>query len=78
MRQDLDGKEKPVKPMAEHPQVKASLGCGTLLLIAIIVLVFGGHNDHKKLEEKIDALQKEVQELRGELKGEKPAKSELE
>ena len=54
--------------MAEENHVKASLGCGTLILIAIIVMLFGGKDDHEKLEKKIDALTKEVQELREEIK----------
>ncbi|MEM9480853.1 MAG: hypothetical protein AAGA58_14450 [Verrucomicrobiota bacterium] len=61
--------------MAEPTQVKASLGCGTLILIAIIVLVFGGHQDHQQLENKLDMLTKEVEALREDLKIER---SELE
>jgi Sec-independent protein translocase protein TatA len=53
--------------MAEEQNVRASLGCGTLILIAIIVLVFGGHNDHERLEKKIDDLHEELKDLRREL-----------
>lgn len=52
----------------ENHNVKASLGCGTLILIAIIVLLFGGKDDHQRLEEKIDALTEEVSKLRGQLR----------
>ncbi len=50
--------------MAEQQEVKASLGCGTLILIAVIVIIFGGHRDHDTLERKIDRLQQEVSALR--------------
>ena len=53
--------------MAAEQNVRASLGCGTLILIAIIVLVFGGHNDHERLEEKIDDLREELADLRRDL-----------
>ena len=64
--------------MSEPTNVKASLGCGTLILIAFIVLVFGGHEDHKKLDGKIEALQVEVQQLREEVKAAMESKSEEE
>ena len=48
----------------ENHNVKASLGCGTLILIAIIVLLFGGKDDHERLENKIDSLTEEVSKLR--------------
>ncbi len=50
--------------MPEQQEVKASLGCGTLILIAVIVILFGGHRDHDTLERKIDQLQREVSALR--------------
>ena len=50
--------------MPEQQEVKASLGCGTLILIAVIVIIFGGHRDHDTLERKIDQLQEEVSALR--------------
>ena len=52
------------EPMGEQQEVKASLGCGTLILIAVIVIIFGGHRDHDTLERKIDRLQQEVSALR--------------
>jgi hypothetical protein len=48
-------------------EVRASLGCGTLILIAIIVILFSGHKDHDKLERSVDRLNAEVTELRREL-----------
>ena len=46
------------------------LGCGTLILIAIIVMVFSGGNDTKKLRGqldevngKIDRLEKKIDDL---------------
>ena len=55
--------------MAEENHVRASLGCGTLVLIAIIVALFSGQNEHEQLEEKIDRLTEEVSKLREEIKG---------
>lgn len=64
--------------MPQQQEIRASLGCGTLILIAIIVILFGGHSDHNILETKIDKLtakverlQDEVEELREDLE-EKP------
>ncbi|MCR9216638.1 MAG: hypothetical protein ACFHWZ_03695 [Phycisphaerales bacterium] len=42
------------------------LGCGSILIIALIVLVFG-RADVAPLEDKIDALQTEVSQLRSEI-----------
>ena len=54
--------------MSNQPQeVKASLGCGTLILIAIIVILFSGQKDHDELEDHIDQLTNEVQKLQGEI-----------
>jgi len=46
------------------------LGCGTLILIAIIVMVFSGGDDAKKLrgqldevDRKIDRLEKKIDDL---------------
>lgn len=56
-----------VETMPQTQEVRASLGCGTLILIAIIVIIFSGHSDHDKLEKKLDALTSEVTELQGEI-----------
>ena len=45
------------QPARADSNVKASLGCGTLILIAIIVLLFSGRSD-------IDDLQTEIRDLR--------------
>lgn len=50
--------------MPQNQEVRASLGCGTLILIAIIVILFSGHQDHDSLENKIDDLTREVTRLR--------------
>ncbi len=59
--------------MGEPHEVKATLGCGTLIVIAIIVAVFGGNRDHDDLERKLDQLRREVEALRLELKARPPA-----
>tara|TARA_E500000318_G_scaffold75698_1_gene70294 strand:- start:86 stop:340 length:255 start_codon:yes stop_codon:yes gene_type:complete len=41
----------------------ASLGCGTLILIAIIVMIFSG-NDTTELTNEIASLQRKVETLR--------------
>lgn len=58
--------------MAQTQEVKASLGCGTLILIAIIVIIFNGHNDHDNLEKKMDELLQEVATLRQEVAALRP------
>ena len=49
---------------------KVQLGCGTLIVIAIIVMLFSGGNESRKLrnqldevEQKIDRLEKKIDEL---------------
>ena len=57
--------------MSDQPtDNKVQLGCGTLIIIAIIVMLFSGGNDSKKLRgqlnelnQKIDRLEKKVDEL---------------
>ena len=53
--------------MSQPYEVRASLGCGTLILIAIIVIIFSGHKDHDRLENQIGELTQEVQRLRQEV-----------
>jgi hypothetical protein len=48
--------------MAESSQ-KASLGCGTLILIALIVMIFSHGGDDKKLRSEISGLRTEIQNL---------------
>jgi len=59
--------------MSQPQQVKASLGCGTLILIAIIVILFNGHNDHDQLEKKLDRLSDEIEQLQMEIQSLKAA-----
>ena len=49
---------------------KVQLGCGTLIVIAIIVMLFSGGNDSRKLRgqlddvnQKLDRLEKKIDEL---------------
>lgn len=49
---------------------KVQLGCGTLIVIAIIVMLFSGGNDSRKLRgqlddvnRKLDRLEKKIDEL---------------
>lgn len=49
---------------------KVQLGCGTLIIIAIIVMLFSGGSDSKKLRgqlddvnRKLDRLEKKIDEL---------------
>ena len=53
--------------MPQHQEVKASLGCGTLILIAVIVMIFGGNQNHDKLERSVDSLSREVNQLRSDI-----------
>lgn len=56
-------------PADQLPKVRlvqgqeVSLGCGTLILIALIVLIFGRGNTNE-LERQVDALRTDVQQLR--------------
>jgi Tfp pilus assembly protein PilO len=51
------------------PDNKASLGCGTLILIALIVMIFGNANsgDDKKLSDQLNSLKTEIGSLKSEL-----------
>jgi len=42
---------------------KVQLGCGTLILIALIVLMFSGRGETKKLQSTIDELNAKVDRL---------------
>lgn len=56
---------KPVQSGTVNTQA-VGLGCGSILIIALIVLVFG-RADVAPLEDKIEALQTEVSQLRSEV-----------
>lgn len=49
--------------MAQAPDNKASLGCGTLILIALIVMIFSRGNDSRSISHEIRVLRDEVQNL---------------
>ncbi len=53
------------------PNNKASLGCGTLILIALIVMIFGNSNRDvdKDLKSEISALRADVKVIQSELSG---------
>ena len=53
--------------MPQPQEVKASLGCGTLILIALIVAMFSGQNDHSDIENQLESLTLEVQRLRSDI-----------
>ena len=40
-----------------------SLGCGTLIIIAIIVMIFSGGRDVEKLQKSIDQLESKIDRL---------------
>lgn len=42
---------------------KVQLGCGTLIIIAIIVAMFSGGQESKELKESVDALNAKVERL---------------
>jgi outer membrane murein-binding lipoprotein Lpp len=42
---------------------KVQLGCGTLILIAIIVMIFSGGNDNRKLRKEIEQLNEKVDRI---------------
>ena len=42
---------------------KVQLGCGTLIVIAIIVMLFSGGNDSRKLRNEIDDLSRQIDRL---------------
>ena len=42
---------------------KVQLGCGTLIVIAIIVMLFSGGNDSRKLRRQLDDVEKKIDRL---------------
>lgn len=54
-------------PDSDHQQ-KVSLGCGTLILIAIIVLIFSGGGKTNQLQREITDLRNEVRNLGSEVR----------
>jgi peptidoglycan hydrolase CwlO-like protein len=49
--------------MAQAPDNKVSLGCGTLILIALIVMIFSRGNDSRDLSREVRGMRKEVRQL---------------
>ena len=47
---------------------KVSLGCGTLILIAIIVLIFGGSSSQSTTRTELREMKIEIQRLGNEIK----------
>ena len=47
-----------------EPTNKVSLGCGTLILIAVIVLIFGNANNDKDLLAEVRRLRSDVRSLK--------------
>lgn len=54
--------------MAQAPDNKASLGCGTLILIAVIVAIFSGGNDTRKIWRETSDLRGQVQALESQVR----------
>jgi hypothetical protein len=48
---------------AESTNVRASLGCGTLILIAIIVAMFSGRSETDDLRNEVRELRTQVERL---------------
>ena len=49
--------------MPDSPDQKVSLGCGTLIIIALIVLFFSNAGKNDDLEKKIDAMDKKIDRI---------------
>jgi len=49
--------------MSDTPNEKVSLGCGTLILIALIVLIFGNRGSEKDIEERLERIEKQLDRI---------------
>jgi len=50
--------------MSELPkQDKVQLGCGTLVIIAIIVMIFSGNKGSKRMQTRVDELNAKIDRL---------------
>ena len=49
--------------MSDVPDQKVSLGCGTLIIIALIVLFFSNAGKNDELERKVDAMSKKLDRI---------------
>ncbi|MGB8169187.1 MAG: hypothetical protein WCF18_16945 [Chthoniobacteraceae bacterium] len=54
--------------MATPNNQKVSLGCGTLILIALIVLIFSGSGINRDLKREVSELKNAVANLQNEIK----------
>ena len=63
----------------QEPTNKASLGCGTLILIALIVMIFsnGNSGSNKELTRQVRDLQSEVRELKADIKTQSATLSQI-
>ncbi|MGC6464753.1 MAG: hypothetical protein ACON38_19500 [Akkermansiaceae bacterium] len=52
--------------MAEQDH-KVSLGCGTLILIAIIVLIFGNKGTNEEVEKRVERIESKLDEIQEQL-----------
>jgi hypothetical protein len=50
-------------PVSNTTNRNVSLGCGTLIIIALIVLIFSGGRDVEKLEKSIEQLEIKIDRL---------------
>jgi hypothetical protein len=48
---------------------KTQLGCGTLIIIALIVMIFSGGRESKRLRKSVDALNTKVERLEKKIDG---------
>ena len=62
---DVNDRPEPGHPRVVNTQA-VGLGFGSLLIIAFLIIVFGRTNT-RPLEEKVDALQQQVTELRADV-----------
>ncbi len=54
--------------MAQNPDNKVSLGCGTLILIAVIVAIFSGGNKTRDLSSEVSNLRDQVRALESQVR----------
>jgi hypothetical protein len=60
--------------MSDRPlDNKVQLGCGTLIIIAIIVMVFSGGNDSRKLRRELEELGRKLDRIEAKVDALSPA-----
>lgn len=52
-----------MEPAANNQTPKVQLGCGTLILIALIVIIFSDRGDEKKLARAVEELSAKIDRL---------------